>query len=68
MSDEEASLARAADVIAAQHSPTGGDTAAPTTFLIDRRGTVRSVLRRKSYLARVTPAELLAAVEGAFRE
>jgi peroxiredoxin len=63
ISDHEQSLARAADVIAPQHSPTGGDTVAPTTVLIDRDGQVRWVYRPENYLTRLPPEELLAAID-----
>jgi peroxiredoxin len=67
VSDEKESLVRAAGVIAPQRSPTGGDTAAPTTFFIDHGGTVRSLIRRDNFLARPAPEELLAGADGAFR-
>ena len=63
LSDREQSLARAAGVIGPQHSPTGGEAAAPTTVLIDRRGVARWVFRPERYLSRLSPGELLSAID-----
>jgi peroxiredoxin len=63
LSDEKQSLARAAELIAPQPSPHGGKTVAPTTVLIDRRGVVRWVSRKDTYLERPTPDEVLAAID-----
>jgi len=67
VSDAKEELARAAEVIAPQHSPTGGDTAAPTTVLIDRSGEVRSVYRPERFINRLTPDEVLKAVDAQLR-
>ncbi len=63
LSDHEQSLARAAGVIGPQHSPTGGEATAPTTMLLDRHGQVRWVFRPERYTTRLSPAELLAAID-----
>jgi peroxiredoxin len=63
LSDADKSLANAAELIAPQHSPTGGETATPTTVLVDRGGVVRWVSRKANYLERPTPDELLAALD-----
>jgi peroxiredoxin len=63
VSDDTESLAKAAELIAPQHSPTGGDTLAPTTVLLDRDGVVRWVSRKDNYLERPPPDEVLAAVD-----
>jgi peroxiredoxin len=63
VSDADKSLANAAELIAPQHSPTGGETVAPTTVLIDRGGVVRWVSRKANYLERPTPDEVLAALD-----
>lgn len=39
------------------------DIAAPTTFLIDRQGTVRSFFRPPQVISRYSPPEILAAVD-----
>src|SRR5690349_6116074 len=63
VSDEGQALAKAADIIGPHHSPTGGDTVSPTTVLIDRSGQVRWVFRPARYVTRLTPQELLAAID-----
>ncbi|HEX5272802.1 MAG TPA: redoxin domain-containing protein [Gemmataceae bacterium] len=63
ISDADKSLASAAELIAPQHSPAGGETVAPTTALIDRTGVVRWVSRKGNYLERPTPDEVLAALD-----
>ena len=57
VSDEKEGLAKAAGTLAPQHSPTGGDTNAPTTILIDRRGEVRHAKRPDRFLERFSPDE-----------
>ena len=53
-----------ADAVAVIYSdPTEGDTAAPTTLLIDGAGTVRWVFRPDRVFRRLSPAELLAEVD-----
>jgi peroxiredoxin len=43
--------------------PGGSDIAAPTTFLLDSTGTVRWVFRPERVIVRLSPDELLAAVD-----
>ncbi len=64
VSDADKSLAKAAELIAPQHGPTGGETVAPTTVLLDRDGLVRWVSRKDNFLERPAPDEVLAAVDG----
>jgi peroxiredoxin len=59
LSDSQGSLARATEMLAPQHSPTGGDINAPTTVLIDRHGQVRWVFRPDRYLDRLSPDQVL---------
>jgi peroxiredoxin len=63
LSDHDESLARAADVIGPHHSPTGEITVSPTTVLIDKSGNVRWVFRPDRYTTRLSPQELLDAIE-----
>jgi peroxiredoxin len=63
LSDGDRGLATAAEVLGPHPSPTGEETTAPTTILIDRRGQVRWVFREDSYLVRLSPRELLARVD-----
>ncbi len=63
VADSEGRLIAAANVLHAHAGPDGRDTAMPTTILIDRTGTVRWLFRSESYMARLSPDELLAAVD-----
>ncbi|HKI35863.1 MAG TPA: redoxin domain-containing protein [Gemmataceae bacterium] len=63
VSDKKKSLAMAAELIAPQHSPAGGDTVAPTTVLIDRRGEVRWLFRPDRFIERLSPDQVLEAVD-----
>jgi peroxiredoxin len=63
VSDEDKGLANAVQLIAPQQSPTGGETVAPTTVLIDRGGVVRWVSRKGNFLERPAPDEVLAALD-----
>jgi peroxiredoxin len=62
--DKDRSLANAAEVIHPGSGPGGIDTAAPTTILIDRNGTVRYLFRSDNVLVRLSPEELAAAIDG----
>ena len=63
LSDADKSLANAAEVIAPQPAPGGGQTAAPTTTVIDRAGVVSWVSRKGNFLERPSPDEVLAALD-----
>lgn len=63
VSDAEKSIATAIDLLHPHSSPDGGDTATPTTILLDREGIVRWMYRPERYLRRLSPAELLAAID-----
>ncbi len=63
VSDAARKLSEAAEVIHAHSAPGGGDTAAPTTLLLDGRGVVRWVFRPDRVFGRLTPAQLLAAID-----
>ncbi len=62
VSDAERKLAEALSVV---HPNSGkdGDTTAPTTLLVDGRGTVRWVFRPDRVMTRLSPAEVLAAID-----
>ena len=68
LSDKDEGLAKAAAVLGPQHAPDGSDTVSPTTVLIDRRGQVRWVFRPNRYINRLSPQELLAAVDAHLRD
>jgi peroxiredoxin len=63
VSDAERNLSSAIDIIHPQSAPGGGDSAAPTTFLIDGDGTIRWTFRPDRVLYRLSPAQLLAAID-----
>ena len=63
LSDPERKLLQAFEVVHPKSGPDGGDTAAPTTFLIDGQGFVRWTYRSPSVFRRLSPQEVLAAVD-----
>src|SRR5437763_1218588 len=63
VSDAGQSLAGAAAVIGPHRSPTGEETVSPTTVLIGPAGRVRWVFRPDRYTTRLSPQELLAAID-----
>lgn len=63
IADEKAALCAAFDVVHPKAGPHGEDIAAPTTFLIDGQGRVRWVYRSERVFARLSPQELLQAVD-----
>jgi len=63
LSDAERKLADAVEVIHQKAAPGGGDTAAPTTILIDGDGTVRWVFRPDRVFDRLSPEQVLAAID-----
>jgi peroxiredoxin len=65
VSDTGQDLAKALGVIDPGKGPGGGDTNAPTTFLVDGAGTVRWLFRPDRFIARIPPDELLAAIDTA---
>ena len=63
LADANKSLVGAAGVFHNAASTSGRDTAAPTTVLIDREGRVHWLFRPAGVFQRLSPAELLAAVD-----
>jgi peroxiredoxin len=63
LSDEGRSLSEAAGLIRPHAAPDGGDADVPTTVLVDRRGTVRWLYRSPSVIARLSPDEVLQAID-----
>jgi peroxiredoxin len=63
VADAGKGLSSVADVIHPHSNPDGGDTASPATLLVDRQGTVRWEFRPSRYLTRLSPEELLAAID-----
>jgi peroxiredoxin len=68
LSDEKENLAKAAAVLAPQRSPSGGDTTAPTTILIDRHGEVRGLVRPPRFVERLSPDQVLAEADKHLRD
>jgi alkyl hydroperoxide reductase subunit AhpC len=63
VSDEAHGLSEAAGLIHPHAAPDGGDTDVPTTILIDRSGTVRWLYRSPSVIERLSPDEVIRAVD-----
>jgi alkyl hydroperoxide reductase subunit AhpC len=63
LSDEKRSLSTGAGLIHPHAAPDGGDTDVPTTILVDRRGIVRWVYRSPSVIARLSPDDVLQAID-----
>lgn len=63
VADASRGLSTVADSIHEGSNPHGGDTSSPATLLIDRQGTVRWEYRPARYFSRLTPDDLLAAID-----
>jgi peroxiredoxin len=63
LSDEAHGLTDAAGVLHPQSNPNGGDTDAPTTILVDRHGIVRWLYRPEQVITRLSPDEVLKAID-----
>ncbi len=63
VSDKSRELTNIADVIHEKSAPDKGDTSAPATVLMDRQGTVRWTYRPDRFTSRLSPDELLAAID-----
>jgi alkyl hydroperoxide reductase subunit AhpC len=63
VSDEDRGLSEAAGLIHPHAAPDGGDTDVPTTILVDRGGTVRWLYRSPSVIERLSPDEVIRAVD-----
>jgi peroxiredoxin len=63
VSDAQHQLTEAAASIHPHAGPDGGDTAAPTTLLIDGNGKVRWTFRPDRILVRLSPSQVLAAID-----
>lgn len=63
VSDAERKLADKIRVIHPHSAQDGGDTTAPTTILVDSAGTVRWLFRPSHAFSRLSPSEMLAAID-----
>lgn len=63
LSDAARGLSEAAELVDPHGAPDGRDVDAPTTILTDRDGQVRWVYRSPTFVARLSPAEVLQAID-----
>jgi alkyl hydroperoxide reductase subunit AhpC len=63
LSDQARCLSDAAALIHPHAAPDGGDADVPTTILVDRRGIVRWIYRSPSVIQRLSPDEVLRAID-----
>ena len=63
VSDTDGKMCHALNVMHPNAGHGGEDTAAPTTILVDGQGTVRWLFRPDRFLERLSPAQLLAAID-----
>jgi peroxiredoxin len=63
LADYERGLSNVVEVIHSGSKPDGEDTSAPTTILIDRGGAVRWLFRPTAMLERLSPDEVLRAID-----
>jgi alkyl hydroperoxide reductase subunit AhpC len=63
LSDEARSLSEAAALIHPHAAPDGSDVDVPTTILVDRLGIVRWIYRSPSVIARLSPDDVLRAID-----
>jgi alkyl hydroperoxide reductase subunit AhpC len=67
LSDAGRDLSEAAGIIHPHAGPDGGDIDVPTTILVDRQGSVRWLYRSPSVIARLSPEEVLQAIDEKLR-
>ncbi len=63
VSDEARSLSGAAGLIHPHAAPDGGDADVPTTILVDRSGIVRWLYRSPAVIVRLSPDDVLQAID-----
>src|SRR5437660_2445368 len=63
LADRGRGLSEAAGLIHPHSAPDGSDTDAPTTILVNAQGTVRWLYRSPAAIARVSPEEVLQALD-----
>jgi alkyl hydroperoxide reductase subunit AhpC len=63
LADEKRGLSEAATLIHPHAKPDGGDADVPTTILMDKSGMVRWLYRSPLVIARLSPDEVLQAVD-----
>ncbi len=63
LADESRGLSEAAALVHAHAKPDGADADAPTTILVDRNGEVRWLYRTPFVIARLSPDDVLRAID-----
>jgi hypothetical protein len=63
VSDSQQNIAKSIAVLGPKKAPDGSDTNSPTTILLDGTGTVRWLFRPDRFIVRLSPGELLFAVD-----
>src|SRR4051812_43141500 len=63
LSDSKRELSSALQILHERSAPGGKDTAVPTTILVDGSGTVRWLFRPDRVFNRLSPAEVLSAID-----
>jgi alkyl hydroperoxide reductase subunit AhpC len=63
VSDHERKLSEAAGLIHPHAAPDGGDADVPTTILVDRQGVVRWLYRSLAVIVRLSPDDVLHAID-----
>jgi alkyl hydroperoxide reductase subunit AhpC len=63
IADESRGLSEAAALVHPKAAPDGRDANAPTTILVDRAGTVRWLFRSPEVLERLSPDDVLQAID-----
>jgi alkyl hydroperoxide reductase subunit AhpC len=63
LADQERGLSDAVGLIHPHAKPDGGDADAPTTILVDRHGTVKWLYRSPQVIARLSPDDVLQAID-----
>jgi peroxiredoxin len=63
LADEGRGLSDAAEVVHPHAAPDGRDADAPTTILVDRKGVVRWLYRSSEVVSRLSPDQVLEAVD-----
>jgi len=66
LSDAGRGLSESAGLVHPHAAPDGSDADAPTTILVDRHGTVRWLFRPSAVITRLSPDEVLQAVDQYF--
>jgi alkyl hydroperoxide reductase subunit AhpC len=65
LADEGRGLSEAAALVHARAAPDGKDADTPTTIIVDRHGTVRWLYRPREVIGRLSPDDVLRAIDEA---